>query len=73
MHITQRRFTNVVCFEFELDTLKYSRSDAYGMHSLQIPYGSISMDPRVSVERSSALFHGALSFFFGEWRTAFTP
>ncbi len=64
MHITQRRFTNVVCFEFELDTLKYSRSDAYGMHSLEVPYGSIGMDPRVSVERNSALFHGGIVLLF---------
>ncbi len=60
MLITQRRFSNAITFDFEPDTLTYTRADAYGSHSFQLPYGSIGMDPRQTTERNGTLFNGGI-------------
>jgi hypothetical protein len=60
MLITQRRFSNTFTFTFEPDTLTYSRTDAYGSHSFELPYGSIGMDPRRTTERNATLFNGGI-------------
>lgn len=60
MLITQRRFSNTFTFEFEPDTLTYTRVDAYGSHSFQLPYGSIGMDPQHTTERNATLFNGGI-------------
>ena len=60
MIITQRSYSTVITFTFEQDTLTYTRSDAYGAHSIQLPYGSIGMDPRTTSERNGALFTGSI-------------
>lgn len=60
MLVTQRRFSNTITFNFEPDTLTYTRADAYGSHSFQLPYGSIGMDPRETTERNGALFNGGI-------------
>lgn len=60
MMITQRRYSTSFTFDFEPDTLTYTRSDPYGSHSFQLPYGSIGMDPRLTTERNGTLFNGAI-------------
>ena len=60
MIITQRSYSTTITFDFEQDALTYSRADAYGSHSIQLPYGSIGMDPRVTTERNGTLFNGAI-------------
>lgn len=60
MIITQKSHANRVTFDFEPDTLTYTRSDSYGSHSFQLPYGSIGMDPRLTTERNGTLFNGAI-------------
>jgi|JTFP01.1.fsa_nt_gb hypothetical protein len=60
MLVTQRRFSNTITFNFEPDTLTYTRADAYGSHSFQLPYGSIGMDPRETTERNGTLFNGGI-------------
>jgi len=60
MRIIQRKFSNTFTFEFGDDALTYTRADAYGSHSFDIPYGSIGMDPRLTMERNGTLFNGAL-------------
>jgi hypothetical protein len=60
MIITQKCHANRVTFDFEPDTLSYTRSDSYGSHSFQLPYGSIGMDPRLTTERNGTLFNGAI-------------
>ena len=60
MIITQRSFSTVITFAFERDALTYTRSDSYGAHSFQLPYGSIGMDPRTTSERNGALFTGSI-------------
>ena len=60
MIITQKCHANRVTFNFEPDTLTYTRSDSYGSHSFQLPYGSIGMDPRLTTERNGTLFNGAI-------------
>lgn len=60
MIITQRSYSTVISFNFEQDTLTYTRADAYGSHSFQLPYGSIGMDPRTTSERNGALFTGSI-------------
>ncbi|MDO9583207.1 MAG: hypothetical protein Q7J24_08845 [Desulfomicrobium sp.] len=60
MLITQQRFSHTISFEFEPETLTYTRSDAYGSHSFQLPYGSIGMDPRQTTERNGTLFNGGI-------------
>ena len=60
MIITQRSYSTTITFDFGQDALTYTRADAYGSHSFQLPYGSIGMDPRVTTERNGALFNGAI-------------
>jgi hypothetical protein len=60
MLITQQRFSHTISFEFEPETLTYTRSDAYGSHSFQLPYGSVGMDPRQTTERNGTLFNGGI-------------
>jgi len=60
MIITQRSYSTTITFDFEQDALTYSRADAYGSHSFQLPYGSIGMDPRMTTERNGTLFNGAI-------------
>lgn len=60
MLITQQRFSHTFSFEFEPQALTYTRSDAYGSHSFELPYGSIGMDPRQTTERNGALFSGGI-------------
>ena len=60
MNITQRSYSTTITFDFEQDALTYTRVDAYGSHSFQLPYGSIGMDPRMTSERNGTLFSGAI-------------
>ncbi|HCU67765.1 MAG TPA: hypothetical protein DGF30_00685 [Desulfomicrobium sp.] len=60
MNITQRSYSTTITFDFEQDALTYTRADAYGSHSFQLPYGSIGMDPRMTSERNGTLFSGAI-------------
>jgi hypothetical protein len=60
MLITQQRFSHTISFEFEPETLTYTRSDANGSHSFQLPYGSIGMDPHQTTERNGTLFNGGI-------------
>jgi len=60
MIITQRSYSTTITFDFEQDALTYTRADAYGSHSFQLPYGSIGMDPRLTTERNGGLFNGAI-------------
>jgi hypothetical protein len=60
MIITQRSYSTTIIFDFEQDALTYTRADAYGSHSFQLPYGSIGMDPRETTERNGTLFNGAI-------------
>lgn len=68
MIITQRSYSTVITFNFEQDALTYTRTDTYGSHSFQLPYGSIGMDPRTTSERNGALFTGAI--LLSAWGTA---
>ena len=60
MIITQRRNFNTFTFDFGSEALTYTRSDSYGSHSSELPYGSIGMDPRLITERNGTLFNGAI-------------
>lgn len=60
MNITQRSYSTTITFDFAQDALTYTRADAYGSHSFQLPYGSIGMDPRMTSERNGTLFSGAI-------------
>lgn len=60
MHITQKHASHSTSFEFETDTLAYTQSDSYGSHSFKVPYGSIGMEPRFSMEKNGALFNGGI-------------
>ncbi|MGE4440853.1 MAG: hypothetical protein AB7D27_05105 [Desulfomicrobium sp.] len=60
MIITQRSYSTTITFDFEQEALTYTRADAYGSHSFQLPYGSIGMDPRLTTERNGGLFNGAI-------------
>lgn len=60
MIITQRRNFNTFTFDFGSEALTYTRSDSYGSHSSELPYGSIGMDPRLITEQNGTLFNGAI-------------
>lgn len=60
MIITQRSYSTTITFGFDQDALTYTRTDVYGSHSVQLPYGSIGMDPRTTTERNGGLFTGAI-------------
>lgn len=60
MLVSQKKFTQSTTFKFGSEALTYSRHDAYGSHSFEIPYGSISMDPRYTTEKHGALFYGGV-------------
>ncbi len=60
MNITQRNRGGRATFRFDSDKLTHTRSDSHGAHCVQLPYGSIGMDPRVVTERNGGLFTGAV-------------
>lgn len=60
MIITQRNYSHSITFDFQPEALTYARSDSYGSHSFQLPYGSINMDPRFTTERNGSLFTGSI-------------
>lgn len=60
MNIIQRRTSTKATFTFNGDNLTHSRSDIHGAHTFTLPYGSIGMDPRDSVERNDVLFTGGI-------------
>ena len=73
MIITQRSYSTTLTFEFAQDALTYTRADAYGSHSFNLPYGSIGMDPRTTTERNGALFTGAIILLaWGMGQAAYT-
>jgi hypothetical protein len=68
MRVTQKKFTQSATFTFGPEALTYSRSDAFGSHSFDVPYGSIGMEPRCTTEKNGTLFSGGLILTL--WGTA---
>lgn len=60
MNILQRLTATRTTFTFDTDSLTHARSDMHGAHTFTLPYGSIGMDPRDSVERNHILFTGGI-------------
>ena len=64
MRIVQKSPLLSTSFVFEAENLICVRKDWHGVQRLEVPYGSIRMEPGSGLEQNAALFACAVALFF---------
>ena len=64
MRIVQKSPLLSTSFVFEAENLICIRKDWHGVQRLEVPYGSIRMEPGSGLEQNAALFTCAVALFF---------